>query len=185
MTLAKKSHAKSAQKQVVAAAKKPSLVTALFGTVKLDSEGAYVKNKRVVVNGHKQSTSLFVGEGVAENPKLQVAAIRQLDGLSELDTQARSRFSIAKGEELKLIKAFVDVHLSEMDADIQKALFGKLKPASLSHPEMLKLLKIRSVGLHVEGGKLTTTLDYSFGNASDELLVARFEGHKISVSHES
>jgi hypothetical protein len=185
MAQPKKAKPENTKKKVVAVAKKPALLTKLFGTVKLDSEGAYVRNKSVVVNGQKQTTSLFVGEGIAENTKLQAEAIKQLDGLSKLDIQARTRFSLAKGEELKLVKAFVDFHSTELDADTQKALFGKVKASSLSHSELLKLLQIRSVGLHVDSGKLSTNLDYSFGRATDELLVARFEGKKISVSHES
>jgi hypothetical protein len=160
------------------------LVTTTFGTIALRDDEAYL-NATIELHGRVQPCSLFVGEGFAGNRSLCSEATRKIDDLGGLDQLARSRFTSPVDDETQLIASFVEFHVDELDADIQATLFGTTNAASLPLHELLQRLHIRGVGVHLKNGAVVINLDYSFGVASDELLVARFHGDELSIAHES
>ena len=161
-----------------------------FGLIEINPPDATFWQGDVSVHGVSSKCSLFVDEGLANQPERLIEAFTWLEDLNALDGTARQAFlnNLAQST-TGTVGDFITFHLQELDASILERIFGTPEPASISPERFLSGLSLRGVGIHMDGpSDFTVNLDYGLPREhSDQLLVARWRNHGrvLDIAHES
>lgn len=137
--------------------------------------------------------SIYIDESVTKSDNLISKAFIILDDIEELFSKSMIRLTeIANDsthENYQTIKDFIDFHLEELDEEIHPQFFGIENVKNLTLIEVVKLLKPKGVGVHMEEEQdFIITLDFTYNiEMTDQLLAVTFDSKTsiISIAWES
>ncbi len=137
--------------------------------------------------------SIYIDESVTKSDNLISKAFIILDDIEELFSKSMIRLTeIANDsthENYQTIKDFIDFHLEELDEEIHPQFFGVENVKNLTLIEVVKLLKPKGVGVHMEEEQdFIITLDFTYNiEMTDQLLAVTFDSKAniISIAWES
>ncbi len=166
-----------------------SIQSSIFGVIELDPVNSTFQRTEFLVNGVHCTCSLFIGEGLVDQPEVLARTFAWLEDLNALDWSARQAFLQDRLDATAgVVAGYIDA-LEELDDEIIARLFGETDLSEISTEAVLSQLKLCGVGVHLEQSfGLTVNLDYCVNpEFTDELLVARFndDGQVLTLAHES
>lgn len=137
--------------------------------------------------------SIYIDESVTKSDNLITSAFIILDDIEELFSKSMNKLiEIANDsthENYQTIKDFIDFHLEELDEEIHPQFFGVENVKNLTLIEVVKLLKPKGVGVHMEEEQdFIITLDFTYNiEMTDQLLAVTFDSKAniISIAWES
>jgi Protein of unknown function (DUF2004) len=163
--------------------------TRIFGLIELDPVHSTFQRTEILVNGVSSICSLFIGEGLVDQPDVLARTFTWLEDLNALDQRVRRAFLEDRLTSTTGVVAGYISELEGLDDEIIARLFKKTDLTAISTEAFISQLKLCGVGLHLEQSfGLTVNLDYSLNpEFTDELLVARFndDGAVLTLAHES
>jgi hypothetical protein len=166
-----------------------SIQSSIFGVIELDPVDSTFQRTEILVNGVSSTCSLFIGEGLVDQPDVLARTFAWLEDLNALDRRARQAFLEDRLHATAGVVAGYIAELEGLDDEIIAQLFEETDPAAITTEVVLSQLKLCGVGLHLEQSfGLTVNLDYCVNpEFTDELLVARFndDGQVLTLAHES
>ena len=144
-----------------------------------------------------------VSEKLTQNEAAVARAAHALDRMDELVNKARAHLKdiiqSKQDPDYTLLHDFFDFHLSEMEEESLKEMLGTEQPKTLSEPELVDLLMLKSLGSGLGEGWLGSSfakeqqeqifiMDFTFNpEFTDQLIVVYLDVNEkiLTISHES